>query len=69
MPEVFLQMALAVALTERFSIMQYSGTPLNRTPLGQSKMLRGVLISEVVKYTNDVFGTEKSVLLMEVSLI
>ena len=52
--------------------MGYSGTSLNRTPLGQSKMSlieRGVLISGVFKYTNDVFGTEKSVLFMEVSSI
>ena len=47
----------------------YSGTSLNRTPLGQSKIERGVLISGVVKYKSDVFGTEKSVLFMEVSSI
>ena len=31
--------------------------------------MRGVLISGVVEYTNDGFGTEKSVLLIEVSSI
>ena len=51
----------------------HSGTSLNRTPLGQSKMSlieRCPLIpGVVVKYTNDVFGTDKSALLTEVSSI
>ena len=48
------------------SICTYSGTSLIRTPLGQTKE-RGVLNSEVVKYTNVAFGTDESVLFREVS--
>ena len=57
-----------------YSVLQYmyiyiySGTSLIWTTLGQIKE-RGVLISEVVKYTNVAFGTGESVLFMEVSLI
>ena len=49
-----------------------SGTSLNRIPLGQSKMSlieRCPHFRGCFKYTNDVFGTEKSVLFMEVSSI
>ena len=43
----------------------YSGISLLWKELGQTK--RGVLISEVVKYTNVAFGTDESVLFMDVS--
>ena len=46
----------------------YSRTSLIQTPLGQIKE-RGVLNSEVIKYTNVTFGTDESVLFREVSLI
>ena len=52
--------------------MYYSGTSLIRTPSGQTKVSlieRGVLNSEVVKYTNVAFGTDESVLFRELSLI
>ena len=45
----------------------YSGISLIRTPLEQTKE-RGVLNSEVVKYTNVAFGTDESVLFRVVVL-
>ena len=47
------------------------GGSLIRTPLGQISVLNSEvsLISEVVKYTNVAYGTDESVLFMEVSSI
>ena len=48
----------------------YSGTSLIQTPLGQAESVlidKGVLISEVITYTNMAFGAAKAVLFIRVS--